>query len=84
MKQYTLLNYFRDNLKAQGRTAKYLDRNFLAVFISEYNTSHKNGVANYEKTAQTRFYTLNGGDYCAFLELYAAYKKGMEYLNNLI
>lgn len=80
----TLLSYFKDNLRTQGRSAKYLDRKFLAVFISEYNASHKTGVANYEKTAQTKFYNLNGGDYCAFLELYAAYKKGMEYLNNLM
>lgn len=79
----TLLGYFRDNLKAEGRSAKYLNREFLAIFITEYNESHKSGIANYSKTATTRFYNLNSTSYCRFLELYNDYRKGIDTYNAL-
>lgn len=80
MKNYgnTLLGYFKSGLDRQHCSIKYFNREFLAIFITEYNESKKNGVANYEKTKTTRFYNENGGSYCVFLELWNEYKQGME------
>ena len=66
MKNYgnTLLGYFKSGLDRNHCSIKYFNREFLAIFISEYNDSKKNGVANYEKTKTTRFYNENGCSYC--------------------
>lgn len=74
----TLLGYFKDGLVKQHCTTKYFNRNFLGVYIAEYNESHKSGVANYEKTKATDFYRKNGSSYCVFLELWNEYKAAME------
>ena len=76
MKNYgnTLLGYFKSGLDRQHCSIKYFNRAFLAVFITEYNESKKNGVANYEKTKTTDFYIKNGSAYCVFLELWNEYK----------
>lgn len=80
MKNYgnTLLGYFKSGLDRQHCSIKYFNRAFLAVFITEYNESKKNGIANYPKTKETDFYIKNGGSYCVFLELWHEYKQGME------
>ena len=74
----TLLGYFKSGLDLQHCSIKYFNREFLAIFITEYNESKKSGIANYEKTKTTRFYNDNGGSYCVFLELWHEYKQGME------
>lgn len=74
----TLLGYFKTGLVNQHCTTKYFNRAFLAIFITEYNESTKNGIANYEKTKTTRFYNDNSGAYCVFLELWHEYKTLME------
>ena len=80
MKNYgnTLLGYFKSGLDRQHCSIKYFNREFLAIFITEYNESKKSGIANYEKTKTTRFYNDKGGSYCVFLELWNEYKQGME------
>ena len=80
MKSYpnTLLGYFKSGLDRQHCSIKYFNRAFLAVFITEYNDSKKNGVASYEKTKTTDFYIKNGSAYCVFLELWNEYKTAME------
>ena len=80
----TLLGYFKSGLARQGESTKYLNREFLAIFITEYNESHKNGKANYPKTKQTDFYSKNSCAYCVFLELFEEYKRGMERMKKYI
>lgn len=76
----TLLGYFKDGLRAHGESSKYLTREFLGIFITEYKESHKTGVANYEKTKTTKFYNLNSCGYCVFLSLYEDYQAAMDRL----
>lgn len=78
MSANTLLGYFKDGLIREHCTTKYFNRAFLAVFVTEYNESKKNGIANYEKTKETKFYKENGSSYCVFLELWHEYKTAME------
>ena len=85
----TLLSYFRDNLKAQGESPKYLNREFLAAYIHAYNERKRNiengiyyefGDAGYEYNPvfSTRFYTDNSPAYCVFVELWHGYRYAME------
>lgn len=89
----TLLSYFKDNLKAQGESTKYLNRDFLAVYVHAYNERKKNiesgiyyeyGSREYEYNPvfNTRFYKDNSTAYCVFLELWHGYKAAMERLND--
>ena len=73
----TLLGYFKNALAERGESTKYLNRAFLAVFITEYNDSHKNGAANYPKTKQTDFYNKNSCAYCEFLSIFEEYRASM-------
>ena len=77
MKKYptTLLGYFKEQLEKRGESTKYLNREFLAVYITERNESHKNGIANYPKTKETKFYNLNSCAYCEFLSIYEDYRE---------
>ena len=77
----TLLGYFKNGLANAGESTKYLNRDFLAIYITEYKDSHKNGIANYPKTKETDFYKKNSCAYCVFLELYEEYRKNMDRLN---
>lgn len=82
-KQNTLLSYFKYQLlKAGRRDLKYFNKAFLETFISDYNASKAAGAADYTATAATDFYIKNGGNYCAFLEIWNDYKSGMERLND--
>lgn len=89
----TLLSYFKDNIKAQGKSAKYFNRDFLAKYVHAWNESHKDGapMLHYEKDGiiyngyytavyDTDFYKKNSCAYCVFLELWASYKNAMQYL----
>lgn len=87
----TLLSYFKDNLKSQGESTKYLNRDFLAVFVHAYNERKKNiesgiyyeyGDKEYEYNPvfNTKFYTDNSTAYCVFLELWHGYKAANEYI----
>lgn len=80
----TLLGYFKSNLANQHCSTKYLNREFLAIFITEYNESVKNDCANYPKTKMTKFYNDNSTSYCVFLELWYEYKANMERLKKYI
>ena len=88
----SLLSYFRDNLKTQGESPKYLNREFLAVFIHAYNERKRNiesgiyyecGAAEYEYNPvfSTKFYTENSPAYCVFLELWNGYKYAADIMN---
>lgn len=79
----TLLGYLKTQLINAGATTKYFNRYFLTVFLTEYHESHRSGVANYEKTKTTDFYTKNSGSYCVFLEVYNEYREMMDRLNGL-
>lgn len=85
MKTYpnTLLGYFKTAIAKQGESTKYFNRDFLAIYLSEYKESKKNGIANYPKTKETRFYNDNSTAYCVFLEAHYEYEKGMERLRNM-
>ena len=91
----TLLSYFKDNLKASGENTKYFNRDFLTKYICAYNEAGKENAPDrfYEKGGilyngyfdevyKTDFYNKNSCAYCAFLELWASYKKAMQYLNS--
>lgn len=80
----TLLGYFKNALVSRGESTKYLNRDFLAVFITEYNDSHKNGTANYPKTKQTDFYNKNSCAYCEFLSIFEEYRAGMDRLKKYL
>ena len=82
MKTYpnTLLGYFKSAIVKQGESTKYFNRDFLNTYLTEYKESKKNGIANYPKTKETRFYKDNSCAYCVFLEAHYEYEKGMEYL----
>ena len=73
----TLLSYYKDALKRRGASPKYLNRDFLAVFLAEYKASCAAGRACYEKTMQTKFYNKNSTAYCEFLEIHNEYENGM-------
>lgn len=76
----TLLGYFKSAIAKQGESTKYFNRDFLNTYLTEYKESKKNGIANYPKTKETRFYKDNSCAYCVFLEAHYEYEKGMEYL----
>jgi hypothetical protein len=82
MKNYpnTLLGYFKNAIAKQGKSTKYFNRDFLAVYLEEYKQSKKQGFASYPKTKETKFYNLNSTAYCVFLEAHCEYEKGMERL----
>ena len=80
----TLLGYFKSGLARQHCSARYFNRAFLAVFITEYNASAASGVADYAKTKTTDFYNKNSAAYCVFLELWHEYKQGMTRLNAIM
>ena len=65
MKTYpnTLLGYFKNEISKRRENVKYFNRDFLGRFISDYNASHKTGVADYSRTFETDFYNKNGGAY---------------------
>lgn len=78
----TLLGYFKDALARRGvSSTKYLNREFLAIYIAERNESHKLGYAHYPRTVQTKFYNLNSTAYCEFLEVYEEYRRMMDRIN---
>lgn len=81
----TLLGYFKSDLyNNYGRkNLKGFTRQFLAVYISDYNRALKTGINDFTATAATDFYKNNGGTYCAFLESWSNYKKGMQRLEGL-
>ena len=85
MKTYpnTLLGYFKTAIAKQGESTKYFNRDFLAIYLHEYAESKKNGIANYPKTKETKFYNDNSTAYCVFLEAHYEYEKGMERLRNM-
>lgn len=76
----TLLDYFKTAVGNRCSSTKYLNRQFLAVFISEYNAAKRTGNNDFSQTAKTDFYTKNGGAYCVFLEEWTIYKSAMEKL----
>ena len=77
----TLLGYFKEALQKRGESAKYLNRDFLARYITEYNESHRTGRANYPRTMETKFYQLNSCAYCEFLSIYEEYREMMDRAN---
>lgn len=79
----TLLGYFKNGLTKGHYSTKYLNRDFLNTFISEYNASMDAGIANYPRTKETKFYKENSCAYCAFLELWNEYKNGMNYAKSI-
>ena len=91
----TLLGYFKNALKAEGYSAKYLNRDFLAKYITAYNERGRNikrgifyeyGAPEYEynKVFTTDFYTKNSGSYTRFIEHWHGYKKGMALLDKAL
>ena len=74
----TLLGYFKDALARRGVSTKYLNRDFLGRYITEYKENKRTGRANYPRTMETKFYQLNGPGYCAFVEEYNVYREAMD------
>lgn len=76
----TLLGYFKTAISNKCSSTKYFNRQFLAVFISEYNAAKRTGINDFTETQKTDFYNKNGGAYCVFLEEWNIYKNAMEKL----
>jgi hypothetical protein len=85
MKNYsnTLLGYYKAAIARQGGSTKYLDRAFLATFLTEYRDSVENNRASYTETQKTKFYKENGASYCLFLEIHNDYENGMKRLRGI-
>lgn len=67
----TFLGYMKTQVANGGYSVKYLSRDFLNTFLTDY----KRGDGDYTATAQTDFYKRNGCAYCYFLECYAAWRE---------